>query len=158
MKRWNFCKTKWKCFCLLTGESVERLLPRDTPNIQRAYQDFYEKLVFAAKQCTPCGCRKNYVPCWDKECKTFYHSFIRAQVRTGSDRAALSLLSQLQQKRGWKERWKEAVNSINFSLSSYKAWRTINKLTGRCGRSSCLCHVSANSIASQEQGTQDRRP
>ena len=42
-----------------------------------------------------------------------------------------------------------AVNSIDFSHSSRKAWRTINKLTGRSGRSSHLCPVSANSIASQ---------
>jgi len=37
----------------------------------------------------------------------------------------------------------------DFSHSSRKAWRTINKLTGRPGRSSRLCPVSANSIASQ---------
>ena len=47
------------------------------------------------------------------------------------------------------KRWEEAVNSIDFSHSSRKAWRTIYKLTGRSGRSSRLCPVSANSIASQ---------
>jgi len=47
------------------------------------------------------------------------------------------------------EGWEEAVNSINFSHSSRKAWRTINKLTGRSRRSSHLCPVLANSIASQ---------
>jgi len=64
-----------------------------------------------------------------------------------SDRAASSILSRLQQKK--HERWEEAVNSIHFSHSSRKAWRTINKLTGRSGRSFRLCPVSANSIASQ---------
>jgi len=86
------------------------------------------------------------VPCWDKECKTLYRSFIRAPVGTASDRDASSLLSRLQQK---QERWEEAVNSIDFSHSSRKAWRTINKLTGRSGHSSRLCPVSATSIASQ---------
>jgi len=86
------------------------------------------------------------VPCWDKECEILYRSFIRAPVGTDSDRAASSLLS-LQQKK--QERWEEAVNSIDFSHSSRKACRTINKLTGRSGRSSRLCPVSANSIASQ---------
>jgi len=66
---------------------------------------------------------------------------------TASDRAASSLLSRLQQKK--QERWEETVNSIDFSHSSCKAWRTINKLTGRSGRSSRLCPVSANSIALQ---------
>jgi len=38
---------------------------------------------------------------------------------------------------------------IDFSHSSRKAWRTISKLTGRSGRSSRLCPVSANSIVPQ---------
>ena len=66
---------------------------------------------------------------------------------TASDRAVSSLLFRLQQKK--QERWEEAVNSIDFSHSSCKAWRTINKLTGRSGCSSHQCSVSANSIASQ---------
>jgi len=66
-------------------------------------------------------------------------------VGTVSDRDASSLLSPLQH----KKRWKEAVNSIDLSHSSRKAWRTLNKLTGRSGLSSRLCPVSANSIASQ---------
>jgi len=68
-------------------------------------------------------------------------------VGTDSERAASSLLSRLGQKK--QERWEEAVNSIDFSHSSRKAWRAINKLTGRSGRSSRLCPVLANSIATQ---------
>jgi len=145
VKRWNFHKADWKR--LLTGESVERLPPPDTPDIERAYQDSCERLLSAAKQYIPHGRRKNYVPCWDKECETLYCSFIRAPVGTASDRATSYLLSQLQQRK--QEQWEEAVNSIDFSHSSRKAWRTINKLTGKSGRSSRLCPVSANSIASQ---------
>jgi len=94
VKRWNFRKADWKRFCLLTGESVERLPPPDTP--ERAYQDFCESLLSATKQCIPRGRRKNYVPCWDKECEPLYRSFIRAPVGTDSDRAASSLVSRLQ--------------------------------------------------------------
>jgi len=43
----------------------------------------------------------------------------------------------------------ETVNSIDFSHSNCKAWNTLNKLTGRSGRSSRLCPVSIKSIASQ---------
>ena len=50
VKRWNFRKADWKRFCLLTDESVERLLPPDTSNIERACQDFCESLLSAAKQ------------------------------------------------------------------------------------------------------------
>jgi len=120
VKRWNFRKAEWKRFCLLTGESVERLPPPDTPDIERAYQDFFGSLLSAAKQNIPRGRRKNYVPCWDKECETLYRSFIQAPMGTASDRAASSLLSRLQQKK--QERWEEDVNSIDFSHSSRKAW------------------------------------
>jgi len=68
VKRWNFRKADWKCFRLLTGESVERLPPPDTPDIEKAYQDFCENLLSAVKKCIPHGRRKNYVLCWNKEC------------------------------------------------------------------------------------------
>jgi len=80
LKRWNFRKADWKRFCLLTGKSVERLPPPETPDIEREYQDFCESLLSAAQQCIPRCRRKNYVPCWDKECETLYRSFIRAPV------------------------------------------------------------------------------
>jgi len=147
VKRWNFRKADWKGFCLLTDESVERLPPPDTSNIERAYQDFCESLLSAAKQRIPRGRHKNYAPCWDKECETLYRSFTRAPVGTDSDRVALSLLYRQEQKN--QVRWEEAVNSIKFLYSSRKAWSVISKLTGRSGCSSRLCPVSANSIASQ---------
>ena len=85
--------------------------------------------------------------CWDKECKTLYRSFTRAPVGTASDKAVSSLLSRLQQKK--QERWEEAVNYIDFSHSSRKAWKIIIKLTGRSGRSFHQSTVAANSIAMQ---------
>jgi len=69
-----------------------------------------------------------------EEFKTLYLSFNLAPVGTESDRATSFLLSWLGRKK--KERWEEAVNSIDFSHSSRKAWRTIKKLTGTSGRSS----------------------
>jgi len=95
VKRWNFRKR----FCLLTDESVERLPPSDTLNIERPYLDFCENLLSAAKQCIPRGRRKNYVLCWDKESETLYRFFVRAPVGTDSDRAASSLLFRLEQKK-----------------------------------------------------------
>jgi len=52
-----------EAFCLLTGEFVDRLPPPDTPDIEKAYQDFCVSLLSAARQCIPRGRRKNYVPC-----------------------------------------------------------------------------------------------
>jgi len=129
------------------SRSVERLAPPDISNIERSYQDFCESLLSAAKQCILHGRQKNYVACWDKECKTLYRPLTRAPVENDSDRAASSLQSWLGQKK--QERWEEAVNSIDFSHSCRKEWRTINKLTGISVRSFHQCPVSANSIASQ---------
>ena len=76
--------------------------------------------------------------------------------------------SRLQQTK--QEQWEEAVNSIDFSHSSHKAWRTItkawrtiNKLTGRSGLSNHVRPISANSITSQlmkngAHKTSDRKP
>jgi len=58
-----------------------------------------------------------------------------------------TVLSGIEQKN--QEWWEEAVDSIDFSHSSRKAWSTFNIFTGRSGRSSRLCSVSANFIASQ---------
>ena len=99
-----------------------------------------------AKQCIPRGRRKKYVPHWGKECETLYCSFIQAQW--GLPLAEPLRPYSLECNRR-EERWKEAVNSIDLLHSSCKAWSTINKLTGSSIRSSHLCHVSTNSIASQ---------
>jgi len=42
VKRRNFHKADRKRFCLLTGESVERLPPPDKPDIERAYHNFWK--------------------------------------------------------------------------------------------------------------------
>jgi len=96
VKRWDFHKADWKRFCLLTSDSVERLPPPDTTNIEKAYQEYCESLLSAAKQCIPRDCRKNYALCWDKEGETLYRSFVRTPVGTDSNRAAASLLFRLE--------------------------------------------------------------
>ena len=61
--------------------------------------------------------------------------------------AATALLSKLDRKR--KNRWSEAVRSIDVSHSSRKAWSILNNLTGRLRHSPRHCPVSADAIASQ---------
>ena len=45
VKRWNFRKADWNHFCPLTGESVQRLLPPDATNVEKAYQDVWEPAI-----------------------------------------------------------------------------------------------------------------
>jgi len=126
VKRWNFRKSGRKRFDLLTGKSVVSLPPPDTSNIEKAYQELCESLLFAAEQCVFLSRRKNYVPCCDNQRETLYRSFLRAPMWTDSDKGAASLLSQLDDKK--QERWEEAVNSIDASHSNRKAWCAIDKL------------------------------
>ena len=64
-----------------------------------------------------------------------------------SSLAATALLAKLDRKR--RDRWSEAVRSINFSHSSRKAWSILNNLTGRSRHFHRHCPVSADAIASQ---------
>jgi len=100
----------------------------------RRHTGIYARVYYPVKHCIPPGVGRTM--CHAEEYETLYRSFIRASVETDCDRAASSLLSRRQQKN--QDRLKEAVNSMDFSHSSRKAWRIINKLTGRSGRSSCL--------------------
>ena len=61
--------------------------------------------------------------------------------------AATALLAKLDRKR--RDRWSEAVRSIDFSQSSRKAWSILNNFTGRSRHSPRHCPVSADAIASQ---------
>jgi len=68
-------------------------------------------------------------------------SSLQASAGTDSDRALFSLLSRIEQTK--EEQYEEAVGSIDFLHSSRKPCSTTNtKLTGRSGRSFCLCPVS----------------
>ena len=144
-KHWNFHKAKWKHFHLLAGESVERLPPPDTTNIEKAYQNFARACYMQLNNISHVAVAWSMCHVGTKSARPSI--FIRAPVGTDSDRASLSLLSWIEQKK--QEHWEEAVSSIDFSHSSRKAWSTINNLTGRSGRSSHLCPISANSITSQ---------
>ena len=48
-----------------------------------------------------------------------------------------------------RNRWSEAVQTMDYSHSSRKAWSILNNLTGRSRRSPRHCAISANAIVSQ---------
>jgi len=147
VKSWNIRKADWNRVGLLTEESNQRLPLLDTTNIEKAYQELCESLVYSAKQCVPNGHRKNYVSSSEKEFKILYRSLVRILVETDSDKATSSLLTRLGRK--MHLRWEKTVNSINFSHSCCNALSNINKRTCKSENPSGLCPVSANTIASQ---------
>ena len=146
-KRWNFRKANWELYSLTTDKLAQDLPPPDAICVDEAYQGFCNTIFAAAKRSIPRGRRNNYRPCWDRECEHLYQTFLQAPQGGASSTAASALLSRLDEKR--RERWSEAVNTIDFTHSSRLAWNTINNLTGRSRQSRRLCPISANSIASQ---------
>ena len=101
----------------------------------------------AAKKTIPRGYRNNYILCWDAECEFLYKIFLQSPQGDDSSLAATALLAKLDKKR--RDRWSEAVRSIDFSHSSRKAWSILNNLTGRSQHSPRHCPVSDDAIASQ---------
>ena len=147
VKRWNFRKAKWSHYIALTNKFAKTLLPPDSLDVDAAYQDFCNIIKKAAKKTIPRGYRNNYIPCWDAECESLYKTVLQSPQGDDSSLAATTLLAKLDRKR--RDRWSEAVRSIDFSHSSRKAWSILNNLTGRSRHSPRHCPVSADAIASQ---------
>ena len=144
IKRWNFRKTKWSDYIALTNKFAKTLLPPDLLDVDAAYQDFCNTIKKAAKKIIPRGYRNNYVPCWDAECESLYKTFLQYPQGDDSSLSATTLLSKLDRKR--RNRWSEAVRSIDFSHSSRKALSIFNNLTGRSRPSPRHCPVSADTM------------
>ena len=79
--------------------------------------------------------------------ESLYKTFLQSPQGDDSSLAATALLAKLDRKQ--RDRWSEAVRSIDFSHSSRKAWSILNNLTGRSRHSPRHCPVSADAIASQ---------
>ena len=76
-----------------------------------------------------------------------YKTFLQSPQGDNSSLAATALLAKLDRKQ--RDRWSKAVQSIDFSHSSQKAWNILNSLTGRSRHFPCYCPISADAIASQ---------
>ena len=100
----------------------------------------------SAKQSTRRGRRKSYISTWDQESQKKYNEVVNTQSPTEADCKASDLINHLNQNR--RQRWEEAVESIDFSHSSRLTWQTFNRLIGRFNRLK-RCSVSLNTIAHQ---------
>ena len=72
VRRWNFRKSDWNKFKLLTNKATRTLPPLDNTDLDTSYKAFCSMLTNAAKQSVPRGCQKNYIPCWDQDCQQLY--------------------------------------------------------------------------------------
>ena len=147
VERWDFRKANWSYYNALTNKLAKSLLPPDSPDVDLVYQYFCNVIRRAIKNSIPRGRRNNHIPCWDAECENLYRTFLQSPEGNDSNRAATALLLRLDKKR--RDRWSEAVQTVDFLHSSRKRRSILNNLTGRSRRPSCHCAISANAIASQ---------
>ncbi len=111
-------------------------------DINSAYSSWTKSVLNAAKMSIPRGCRKNHVPGWTETCQNLYQAFINNPTVQNADK----LMDELMKCK--RERWHEAVSSVDFTHSSRKAWLSLNKLRGRKPKPQ-QTEVSANSITGQ---------
>ena len=132
VKRWNFRKAKWIHYIALTNKIAKTLLPPYLLDVDAAYQDVCNTIKKAAKKIISREYQNNYASCWDTECDIviyLYRTFLQSPQKDDLSLAATALLAKLDRKR--RDRWSEAVQSIDFSHSIRKTWSILNNLTGR---------------------------
>ena len=83
----------------------------------------------------------------EAECESLYKIFLQSPQGDDTSFTATALLAKLDRKR--RDRWSEAVRSIDFSHYNRKAWSILKNLTSRSRHSPRHCPVSADAIASQ---------
>ena len=127
VKRWNFCKAKWSHYIALTNKFAKTLLPPDSLDVDAAYQDFCTPLRKQPKRLSHAGIEITIFRVGMQSVNPSIKPF--CSLLRDSSLAATSLLAKLDKKR--RDRWSEAVRSIDFSHSSRKAWSILNNLTGR---------------------------
>ena len=120
-KRWNFRKTNWELYGLITNHLSQELPSPDSSSIDEPNQDFRNTIFATAKLLIPRGRRSNYGPCRDAECEHFYQVFLQAPQGEGTSSAVSTLLNHLDEKR--KDCWSE--RSITSTSRTPVGWHGI---------------------------------
>ena len=106
----------------------------------------FKRNLKIAKDTIPRGFRKNYVPKWDARCNELGSQHKKVQSVEEKLLSAKRLIDHLNTKR--KEQWISTVESIDMKRSSWRAWSTIKKLTGRKTVSPNPNLISPNAVTS----------
>jgi hypothetical protein len=139
LPRWNLQKADWAAFAK-DMDSAIRWIPPTAEN----YMRFVGLTTTIAKKHIPRGYRKTYVPGWSEESEQLHQQY----KLTGDQEIGRHLLESLDTER--KNKWLSTVESMDFKTSSRKAWKVLNKLTGKSGsKNVCVSQKLTDSIASQ---------
>ena len=141
LPRWNFNKAYWERFQAATRNICDNLpLPESDINLCFSESQKLQKTQH------PEGFGKNYIPKWDTTCGELASRLEEAESPEEKLLSSNRLIDHLNSKR--KEEWISIVENVNMERSSRRAWKTINKLTGRKNVSPNPNSISPNAVAS----------
>ncbi|KAL7845705.1 hypothetical protein AOLI_G00238970 [Acnodon oligacanthus] len=101
----------------------------EVADVDVAYAAYCKVILRAAKHNVPCGYNKNFIPGWDEEYSCLLCQPQQTSSREEMEATATTLCQKLDNTR--RTRWTEVVETIDFTYSNWKAWQTINLLSGR---------------------------
>ena len=125
-RRYNMKKAKWQSY----AKEVDNCIANTNP-VHENYEQFVNIVRRSSNKNIPRGWRTSYVCGLNDQSKDMYEDYQRRfavdpfnedTVRVGD--ALLDEISEAQ-----RSKWKEMIESTDFTHSSRKAWKTINKLT-----------------------------
>lgn len=117
MPRWNLRKANWDKYTKYIEENINRIKP-----MAINYKRFTSLIKTAATKAIPRGHRKNYIPCWTKECEKLLNEY----EQNNNEVSANHLINLLDEER--RKRWVSAVEELDFTRSSRKSWTLLRKL------------------------------
>ena len=152
-------KADWEGFAKFVDIGITNMVP--TPD---NYGYFVDLIKEASRQNIPRGCRTNYICGLTDEAKELYEDykmqfendpFNSETIETGN--ILSDEIAEAQQKK-----WKTLIESTEFTHSSRKAWKPINKLSKDYVQPQQRCKVTADQVAHQlllyNKGNSTHRP
>ncbi|KAL4088598.1 hypothetical protein QTP88_023687 [Uroleucon formosanum] len=136
LQRWNIRKANWSAYSKYVEDNINRIEP-----LPENYYRFVKLIKSAACKSIPRGHRKNYIPCWNKECE----DLLKEYEVDGSEVSANRLLRSLDEER--RKRWHTAMQDLDFTHSSRESWALLRKLGAAQPAHKENC-VRANAVSS----------
>ena len=146
-RRYNPKKVKWQSY----AKEVDNGIANTNP-VPENYEKFVNLVKRSSYKNIPRGCRTSYVCGLNDQSKDMYEyhqrrfaedPFNEDTVRVGD--ALLDEISEAQ-----RSKWKEMIESTDFTHSSRKAWKTINNLTKDYTEPQQQCKVTADQVAAHQ--------
>ena len=143
-RRYNLQKADWIAYASDIDAGIVNITP--TP---ANYSDFVKIVRQASNKNIPRGCRTSYVCGLNDQSKVMYEDYQRRFAQNTFDMETVNagerLLDEISEAQSSK--WQTLIESTDFTHSSRKAWRTINKLTKDSTAPQQQCRVTPDQVA-----------